>query len=47
MASASDSSMIVNTASGGGGDGNGITDNDEPEKPVIEISSSTSSVTEI
>ena len=45
MANASDSSMIVNTA--GGGVGNGITDSDGPEKPVIEISSSTSSVTEI
>ena len=50
MAGASGSSMIVNTAGGDDGNGNGITDGDgpiKPVKPVIEISSSTSSVTEI
>ena len=54
VAGASGSSMIVNLGGGndgsGDGNGNGITDGDgpvKPAKPVIEISSSTSSVTEI
>ena len=45
MPNASDSSMIMSTT--GRGDGNGRTVSDGPAQPVIEISSSTSSVTEI
>ena len=58
VAGAGGSSVVGNIAGGGDGsddgngdgNGNGITDGDEPvkpAKPVIEISSSTSSVTEI